>query len=209
MTAPTQRAGGLDANARGLAVLAVAVVVGLLLLLTTGGDGGTTQVAAGGDGSPTTIDISGIDDTDADGEVTTTTPDQTTTSSSTPTDGLRDPGEVKVLVLNGGGPTGTARTTSETIGEKGYVMQPPGNASANVASTTVYYADGYQAEAEAVAAVIGKAPSVVEEKPSTALGAGADSSNVVVVLGPDTPPAGSSDSSDSSGSSTSTTSSAN
>jgi hypothetical protein len=185
-------------------VLAVAVVVGLLLLLTTGGDGGATEVATGGDGgSPTTIDISGID-SEPDGEVTTTTPDETTTSSSTPADGLRDPGEVKVLVLNGGGPTGTARTTSDTIGEKGYVMQPPGNANANVASTTVYYADGYQAEAEAVAAVIGKAPSVVEEMPSTTLGAGADSSNVVVVLGPDTPPADSSGSSGSSGSTTTT-----
>ncbi|HMS87400.1 MAG TPA: LytR C-terminal domain-containing protein [Acidimicrobiales bacterium] len=195
MTAPIQRSGGLDANARGLAVLAVAVVVGLLLLLTTGGDSGTTQVAADGNGgSPTTIDISGIDDTEADGEVTTTTPDQTTTSSSTPTDGLRDPGEVKVLVLNGSGLGGVARSTSETIGEKGYVMQPATNStnSPNQVETAVYFADGYQAEAEAVAAVIGKAPDVVEAMPSTPPGAGADSANVVVVLGKDTAPAESS-----------------
>ena len=50
MTAPIQRSDGLDANARGLAGLAVAVVVGFLLLLTTGGDSGTTQVAADGNG---------------------------------------------------------------------------------------------------------------------------------------------------------------
>lgn len=208
MTAPTQRAGGLDANARGLAVLAVAVVVGLLLLLTTGGDGGTTEVATGGGdgGATTTIDISGID-SEPDGEVTTTTPDQTTTSSSTPGDGLRDPGEVKVLVLNGGGIGGVARSTSETIGEKGYVMQPPTNSanSPSQATTVVYYADGYQAEAEAVAAVIGKAPSVVEAMPSTSPGPGADSANVVVVLGKDVAPAESSDS----GSSASSTTSAN
>jgi hypothetical protein len=206
MTAPTQRAGGLDANARGLAVLAVAVVVGLLLLLTTGGDGGTTEVAAGGDGgAPTTIDISGID-SEPDGEVTTTTPDETTTSSSTPADGLRDPGEVKVLVLNGGGIGGVARSTSETIGEKGYVMQPPTNSanSPSQATTVVYFADGYQAEAEAVAAVIGKAPSVVDAMPSTSPGPGADAANVVVVLGKDVAPAESSD-----GDSSSSTTSAN
>lgn len=206
MTAPTQRAGGLDANARGLAVLAVAVVVGLLLLLTTGGDGGTTEVSAGGDGgAPTTIDISGID-TEPDGEVTTTTPDETTTSSSTPADGLRDPGEVKVLVLNGGGIGGVARSTSETIGEKGYVMQPPTNSanSPSQATTVVYFADGYQAEAEAVAAVIGKAPSVVDAMPSTSPGPGADTANVVVVLGKDVAPAESSD-----GDSSSSTTSAN
>ncbi|MCB0988600.1 MAG: LytR C-terminal domain-containing protein [Microthrixaceae bacterium] len=192
-----KKPGGFDANARGLAVLAVAVVVGLLLLLTSGGDGGT-QVAAGGDGGPvTTIDISGLGDTEP-GEVTTTTPDQTTTSSSAPTDGTRDPGEVKVLVLNGGGPAGTARSTSDTIGEKGYVMQPPSNAASNVTSTTVYYADGYQAEAEAVALVIGKAASAVKAMPSTTVGPGADKANVVVVLGPDTAPA-------SSGSTTSST----
>lgn len=204
MTAPTQRAGGLDANARGLAVLAVAVVVGLLLLLTTGGDGATTEVAAGGDGgAPTTIDISGIDP-EPDGEVTTTTPDETTTSSSSPADGLRDPGEVKVLVLNGGGIGGVARSTSETIGEKGYVMQPPTNSanSPSQATTVVYFADGYQAEAEAVAAVIGKAPSVVDAMPSTSPGSGADAANVVVVLGKDVAPAESSDGD----SSTSTTS---
>ena len=196
-TAPSpQKSGGLDANARGLAVLAVAVVVGLLLLMTSGGGGGGTQVSASaGDGSVTTIDISDLGDTEPG--------DVTTTSSSTPSDGLRDPGEVKVLVLNGSGLPGVARTTSDTIGEKGYVMQPPGNSAASATTTVVYYADGFQAEAEAVALLIGKASSAVESMPSTSPGPGADNANVVVVLGKDTPPA------DSSGSSTSSSSSAN
>ena len=203
-TAPSpQKSGGLDANARGLAVLAVAVVVGLLLLMTSGGGGGGTQVSASaGDGSVTTIDISDLGDTEP-GDVTTTTPDETTTSSSTPSDGLRDPGEVKVLVLNGSGLPGVARTTSDTIGEKGYVMQPPGNSAASATTTVVYYADGFQAEAEAVALLIGKSSSAIESMPSTSPGPGADNANVVVVLGKDTPPA------DSSGSSTSSSSSAN
>jgi hypothetical protein len=200
MTAPDHRTSGFDSNTRGLAVLAVAVVVGFLLLLNAGG-GATEQVSTGADTSQTTIDISGIgDDTD---ESTTTTPDQTTTSSVPETGDTRPPSQVKVLVLNSGGPTGTAKTTSASIGETGYVMQQPANAAARGAATTVvYYAEGYQADAEAVAAVIGKTADVVREMPSTSPGPGADSANVVVVLGADTPPA-------SSGSSGSTTTAAN
>lgn len=194
MTAPAQSSGGLDANARGLVVLGAALLVGFLLLLTSGGGNGRVVAGSSPDagGTVTTIDISGLDTT-GNGEVTTTTPDATTTSSSTPDDGLRDPGEVKVLVLNGSGLAGVARSTSDTIGEKGYVMQPPANASSSGrATTSVYFADGYQAEAEAVAAVLGKAPSAVEAMPSTSPGPGAASANVVVVLGKDTAPAESS-----------------
>lgn len=203
MTAPDHRTSGFDSNARGLAVLAVAVVVGLLLLLNAG-DGGASETVATGDGNggtQTTLDISGIGD-ESD-ESTTTTPDQTTTSSVPETADTRPPSQVKVLVLNSGGPAGTARSTSDSIGETGFVMQSPDNATARGASTTVvYYADTYQADAEAVAAVLGKSADVVREMPSTSPGPGADNANVVVVLGADTPPA-------SSGSSGTTTTAAN
>jgi LytR cell envelope-related transcriptional attenuator len=203
MTAPDHSTTGFDSNARGLAVLAAAVVVGLLLLLNAGDGGASTQeISTGdGDGTVTTIDISNLGDDDD--ETTTTTPDQTTTSSIAETEDTRPPTEVKVLVLNSGGPTGTAGTTSDTIGETGYVMQPADNATTRgAATTTVYYADGYQADAEAVAAVLGKSADVVEAMPETSPGPGAESSNVVVVLGADTPPA----SSGSSGGGTTTTS---
>ncbi len=72
MTAPEQRAGGLDANARGIAVLAVAVLIGFLLLLKAG-DGGSSEVSTGG-GTPSTVDTSGIESTTtAPGSDTTTT----------------------------------------------------------------------------------------------------------------------------------------
>ena len=194
MTAPDHRTSGLDSNARGLVVLAVAVVVGLLLLLNAGGGGATTEVSAGNgseSGSGTTIDTSGTD-TDDETDDTSSTPDQTTTSSVPETGGTRPPAEVKVLELNSGGPAGTAASTSSRIGETGFVMQQAANASARGAATTVvYYATGYQAEAEAVAAVIGKANDVVKEMPATSPGPGAENANVVVVLGADTPPASS------------------
>lgn len=202
MTAPDHSTSGFDSNARGLAVLAVAVVVGLLLLLNAGDGGASTQELATGstDGGPsTTIDISNLGDSD---ESTTTTPDQTTTSSIAETEGTRPPTEVTVLVLNSGGPAGTAGSTSDTIGETGFVMQEATNATTRGASTTViYYADGYQADAEAVAAVLGKSPDSVNAMPETSPGPGAESANVVVVLGADTPPA-STGSSDSSGTTT-------
>lgn len=191
MTAPDQRAGGLDANARGIAVLVVAVLIGFLLLLKAG-DGGSSEVSTGT--TPGTVDTSGI-------ESTTTLPgSDTTTTTTAEGDGEgRAPAEVKVLVLNGSGKAGVAASNSEAIGQKGYTMLSPGNAAANSSSTAVYYAEGYQAEAEDVASALGKTSDIVVAKPTTSLGPGSDTANVVVVLGADVSPA-----STSSGSSTST-----
>lgn len=190
MTAPQQRAGGLDANARGIVVLVAAVLIGLLLLWKTGGDGGATAVTAGATTS-TTVDISGV----TDGATSTTVAgakagSNTTTTGATKPD--RAPGEVKVLVLNAEGPTGSAAAASDTIGAAGYVMGSAANAAAGVKadSTAVYYAEGYQAEATAVALVLGRTADVVAALPSPVPGPGADASNVVVVLGNDTSPAG-------------------
>ncbi len=195
MTAPEQRAGGLDANARGIAVLVVAVLIGFLLLLKAGG-GGSSEVSTGT--TPGTVDTSGI-------ESTTTLPGSDTTTTTTPeTDGEgRPPAEVKVLVLNGSGKVGVAASNSEAIGQKGYTMLPPGNAAANSSSTAVYYAEGYQAEAEDVAAALGKTADIVVAKPTTSLGPGSDTANVVVVLGADVSPV-----SGSSGTSTTTSTTA-
>ena len=185
MTATQHRSGGLDANARGLAVLGVALLVGFLLLLKAG-DGGSAEAVKTG-GTKPTVDTSGITD-----ESTTTTPDDTTTSSSEPNGSSRDPSEVKVVVLNGSGLTGVAKSTSETVGGKGYQMLDPSNAAAGrVDATTVYYSEGYEAEAAAIAELLGKTSDSVGPKPTQSLGTGSDTANVVVVLGKDTAPAGS------------------
>lgn len=200
MTAPTPRSNGLDANARGLAVLAVAVVIGLLLLLKAG-DTGTTQVAAV-PGTTNTVDVSGIGGKTDNSDSTTTTPEDTTTSSSTPSDAARAPADVKVLVLNSGGPAGTAGATSSTVGEKGYSMATAGNAATRGrAATAIYYAAGFEVEAADIAGLLGKTSDAVKAMPTTSPGPGADKADIVVVLGKDTAPASSS------GSATTTTSS--
>lgn len=178
MTAPQQRAGGLDANARGIVVLAVAVLVGLLLLLKTGGNEGASAVTATGNKGGVT--------TSAPLGSTTTTPDDTTTTTTA--SGAHQPSAVKVLVLNGSGLTGVAKTNSSAVGAKGYKMLTAGNAPTTIPTTVVYYAAGYQEDATAVATALGKTSSVVKAMPSTPPGPGADQANVVVVLGKDTAP---------------------
>ncbi|QXC59166.1 LytR C-terminal domain-containing protein [Aquihabitans sp. G128] len=187
MTSPQQpRSSALDANARGIAVLLAAVLIGFLLLLKAGGPGGAdtgAQVDAGNVTS-TTVDTSGL------GEDTTTTSTAATgdtTSTTAAGAEARQPSEVTVLVLNSGGPAGSAASTTQTIKAAGYKTGAAANAATSGAATTsVFYANGYQAEANGVAALLGKTASVVAAMPATAPGPGSATANVVVVLGKDT-----------------------
>lgn len=181
MTAPEARPGGLDSNARGLIVLVVAIVIGGLLLWSWGDDG-TTTVDAGKESTATTVDVSDL------GTSTTAADSGTSTSTTAATSG-RAPSEVSVIVLNGSGQTGVAASTSATIGESGFSMLTPGNAPANAETTAVYYADGYEADAIAVAQVLGKGTDAVKPVTEASLGGAEGDADVVVVLGADTPPA--------------------
>jgi hypothetical protein len=196
MTAPEPGPGGLDSNVRGLLVLGVAIVVGALLLWSWGDDSSTT-VEAGKTSTSTTVDISGL------GSTTSTTPAAESTSTTAPASD-HSPSEVSVVVLNGSGQTGVAASTSATIGEAGYNMLTPGNAPALVDTTAIYYAEGYEADAIAVANVLGKGTDAVKPVTEASLGGAEGDADVAVVLGKDTPPA-SGGSTGSTGSSTSTT----
>ena len=95
---------------------------------------------------------------------------------------------MSVVVLNGsGGVKGVAGATTDKIKAKGYKTLEPGNA-APVDKTTVYYTQGYQADANAVAGVLGLAATSVSAAPANPP-AGSTGANVIVVLGKDTPPA--------------------
>ena len=176
MTAPEARPGGLDSNVRGLLVLGAAVLVGVLLLASWGDDG-ASKVATTDGKTTTTVDI---------GDLGTTTTAPTETTTTTP-GSANSPSEVSVIVLNGSGQTGAAATNSSTIGDAGYTMLTPGNAQ-NIDSTTVYYADGYEADAIAVAKLLGKGTDAVKPLSDASLGGAEGDANVVVVLGADTPP---------------------
>jgi LytR cell envelope-related transcriptional attenuator len=196
MTAP-QRSRRLDGNVRGLIVLGVAVLIGFLLLANAGDDG-STNVTTSGPSDNTTAEGSegedgGTPTTAANGGGSgATVPNSTTTTAAKgggqPTGTTRAPASVSVVVLNGsGGIKGVAGAATDKIKAKGYKTLEAGNA-APVDKTVVYYTQGFQADANAVAGVLGLAPTSVSAAPANPP-AGSTGANVIVVLGKDTPPA--------------------
>jgi hypothetical protein len=155
----------------------VAVLVGLFLL-RNGLDTSEVVTASDDESADSTDDASTDEGTDATDDGTDVTEDTTPEA--------RPPAQVPTIVLNGSGVAGAAGTYSEHMAGLGYNLTNPtgANATANVESTQIFYAAGFEQEALAVAAAIG-APSLVpqvlsETPPGDIVGA-----SVVVVLGPD------------------------
>ena len=171
--------------ARGAALVVVAVLVGLFLLQ----NGLDTSVAItanrGGSGSDTSGSSDGSDS--ADGGT-----DDTTTTTLAP----REPAEVPTIVLNDSGVAGAAGKYTDALVAAGYQLTNPDGANADTAgdaaTTQVYFAPGFEAEAAAVAAAIGAPDTVaLAALPTTPPGPIAGAS-IVVVIGIDmanlTPP---------------------
>ena len=160
---------------RGFALIAVAVVVGFVLL-SSGLDDDGSAVSAGDRTTTTTAT------TVEDGEGTTGS--TTATTSAVP----KPPNEVRVLVANASGVQGAAGTLNEQLKAKGYIGLDPKNAAGNVATTIVYFVEGFQREAAAVATAIGTDPATVQALPNPPPledpGAFQDA-HVLIVLGPD------------------------
>lgn len=166
-------AGG--AGARGLALLAVALLIGIVLLNATDADPPGSTVVARGDSD--TAD--GTDDDDADGEGTpasTTAPVAVTTTLP-----VRAPKDVKVIVANASPTRGAAGTASDKLKPLGFNVLAPSNAVATN-DTTVFFVPGFDRDAAAVASALGLAPTTVKPigtpPPFDTKGA-----NVAIVLG--------------------------
>ena len=110
-----------NAAARGGALIAVAVVIGILLLWK-GGVGGADSSAA--------IEVAPVTAT------------------------ARPVGEVKVMVANGAGESGLAGSQSGILTTAGYVAVAV-NAAVATDISTVWYIDGYDADAIGVAEALG------------------------------------------------------
>ncbi len=119
--------------------------------------------------------------------VTTAETDQTTTTIETPPTTAapvaRPPAEVSVIVANGSGKTGAAGALKTTLQGQGYTTVGTADGPP-VTTTIVYYADGYQAEAKALATTIGTDPAAVRVLP-TEPPVAMEGATVLVVLGPD------------------------
>lgn len=156
---------------RGVVLVVVALVIGLLLLRDD--DAGSTQVAVG-------TDRSGEVDRGDDGAPE----DDGTAATTSTTAAPRPPAEVKVLVANGSGTNGAAGGTTDALEALGYVTWTPTNAE-RVPSTVVYFTDGYQPEAEALAEAIGAPAAAVTQMPAVAPVDDLQLANILVVVGPD------------------------
>jgi len=162
-----------NAAARGGALIAVAVVIGILLLWKGGvggadssaaiqDDGTSTDEGSGDDSSTETDDGSGSADEDTASDVAvddeSLAVDDGSTDNATEvapvTATARPVGEVKVMVANGAGESGLAGSQSGILTTAGYVAVAV-NAAVATDISTVWYIDGYDADAIGVAEALG------------------------------------------------------
>ncbi|MGH9209789.1 MAG: LytR C-terminal domain-containing protein [Acidimicrobiales bacterium] len=157
--------------ARGIALIATAVIVGIFLLRNGWEDGGSVA-ADGADDSAAAGATGGDDGAGTETTATTVAP--------------RQPGEITVRVLNASGVAGAAGATTDALAQAGYQMAEAGNApeGTDPATTVVLHAAGYEQDAPLVAQAVGAAATSVAaltEPPQVDV-AGAQ---IVVILGTD------------------------
>jgi hypothetical protein len=162
------RSGGSSGGERislgkALALLVVAVVVGVLCL----------QV-----GARPTVDTGAS----SSGPTTTTTVPRPTTSTTTTTTAPN--ASVKVVVANGGTVNGAAAFFTTKLHADGWSTLTPTNATP-VTASAVYYAAGQQQPAEAIATKLGLASTVVHPIATVTPAVGITGADVVLIVGPD------------------------
>jgi hypothetical protein len=151
------------AAAKGMLLIGLAVVIGIVLLQQVDDD---NDARAGASTTTTTRPKS-----------TTTVPATTTTVITTPATPQLTPADLRLIVLNGGAPSGEAGRLSDDLKEKGYTNQPQEANNWNGRSqqgTSVLCKPEYQREAVVLAGVIGSEtqvepypadpPSVIEDE---------------------------------------------
>ena len=160
---------------RGALLIIVAVLLGAGLLANGFRD---DHVASGAKTTPTTVRGTG-----------TTLPGGT--GSTVPQ--AHDPAQVKVLILNGSGKGGVAKTAADSLKAANYTTLDPSNAKGGTATASiVYFAPGYDIDAGTVAAKLGLQAGAAQPLPTpapTAVG-DAQGANIVVIIGTDAPVAG-------------------
>jgi LytR cell envelope-related transcriptional attenuator len=160
--------------ARGVALIATAVIIGLFVLR----NGFETQDPS--DVAPVVADTT---DTTAAG-----TPGTEATTDTTAAPAPRPPAEVTVLVANTTGVGGAAGGLSENLKGKGYVTAAPTDAQPALQTTQVLFVEGFQAEAQAVAAALGAPAESVVAMPNPAPVPDLAGAQVLVMLGSDLAP---------------------
>jgi hypothetical protein len=115
---------------------------------------------------------------------TTTTPTSAPTTSTTTV--ATPPSQVTVLSANGSTVAQAATTLATQLHAAGWNTLPPVNATSNVATTTVYYAPGFQSSADTIAGLLRLTASSVQPITTSVPVSSVAGADVVAVLGPDT-----------------------
>ena len=142
---------------------------------------GDTDQGGDADGSRN-AEVSGDADRDAEADDSS---DEGSTGGSAP----RRAGQVTVLVANGSGVSGRAAELTEQVGTAGYRTAAPSNVNGGdtVPASTVYYAEGFEADAAALAATLSPPPQVTE-LPEPSPVSDLRGAQILLVLGPDLEP---------------------
>jgi LytR cell envelope-related transcriptional attenuator len=142
--------------ARGIVLIAAAVVLGLFLLRALDDNATSDGVAT----APTDTTAGGEETTDT----TTADGDETTTTAAP----LREPAEIVVRVANVSGVEGAAGERTEQLTTAGYQSVDPTNGpeGQQLDSTQVLFVDGFEGEAQALAEMLGAPAEGVTAMPA-------------------------------------------
>jgi hypothetical protein len=156
-----------------------AIVVGIFLMVK--GGGGSAATPAGDQIAATT---------------TTTSPPAGSAPTSTVSSATLPPAQVKIVAANGSSVKGLAGKTKTQLAAAGYtnvVATDTNTGSAPVTSSLIYYIPGAEADAKAVARAAGFSADRVAQLPAATTQvpvSGIAGARVVMLLGPDSPAAG-------------------
>ncbi len=149
----------------------VIVAIGLgAILLARGGGIGFDQ------------DDASVDIGEGSSEPTTTAaPVETTAAPQTV-----PPSEVAVVAANGAGISGLAGNTAEFLATQGYTNVVTTDAPSDVSATVVYFAEGFEPNAAAIAALFGLPEAQIQPLPTSVVANNQPADTAVVLaIGPD------------------------
>lgn len=179
-----------DAALRGALLVAVAVIIGALLIWRGHKDDNNTTSVTAGDSTTSTRAPTGA--TTSRSGVTTRAGVTTAAGPTTPIGVTRQASQVKVMAANGSGVDGYATQVHQKLATGGYSSLGANNANPGQANSFIYYREGYQEDARALAVFLGADGNIVQAMPASladrlpqAVVNTAQNANIVIILGAD------------------------
>ena len=137
--------------ALGLLVVLVGVWVAIRTLTGGSPDGEPVAGAQAASSVATTEAPPATEPTSTTSTVPASTAPSTTTTTEAPRPPVREPSQIGVLVLNATAVGGLAGRLTDQLSELGYRTAPPDNHTENLDSSVIWYVEGYDREAAALA----------------------------------------------------------